>query len=353
MRAMRASVLLVVFLAVIAPRRSDAQAIAGTQGTRLSWVRAEGAERCPDAAALEARIRTRMGRDPFHAGPVRIIEGVVRLQRGQTFSAHITLRDADGNLLGARDLTSNGLDCSGLVSAAAVTIALSLSSAMDEATTPASDETVPAPASATFDPLRVLDTEGLDPSRAARATRLVPSVAVARTRRLPWPALHDSIGVTFHAGLLPLAGAGVALGTEMRLSRFFGVALSFTHLPVQQITQDNGTYSFGMTYAEIDACIDLLGERTATLGTCVGLASGGLEGVFVGSQIASTGERFWLGAAFRLRATVPLYGPLEAALNVELIAPLLGTLLILPDGSDFRQSPVAAVTSLGLGVRFP
>lgn len=91
MRVLRALTSAAALAVIFAARGAHAQSPAPwTQGARLSWVRTESAERCPDSVAVEARIRARTaGTDPFAEGPRRMIEAVVRRDHGVYF-AHIT-----------------------------------------------------------------------------------------------------------------------------------------------------------------------------------------------------------------------------------------------------------------------
>ena len=87
-RAARASAPGIAFaLALLA----SASASWAGEPVRLHWVRLEGAGACIDAAALEARVRQRLGSDPFDARATRAIEGAVR-RSGDLWDAQIAVR---------------------------------------------------------------------------------------------------------------------------------------------------------------------------------------------------------------------------------------------------------------------
>jgi hypothetical protein len=350
MRVRRALTLSMTLAASLAAREAHAQ-----QSTHLSWVREESVQHCPDARAVEARIRHRMGTDPFASGAPRVIEAVVRYSHG-TYYAHITIRDPEGTLLGARDLSSEG-DCEALASAAAVAIALNLTSDLDEpptepATNTSTSSAPPAPSAPSPRPV-FIDPERPDGARAEPPPRPPLQPRHASTRRVPWPALRDNVGVIAHAGLLPSVGLGVGIASEMRLSRYVSIALGFDHLPEQAAVQPRGAYAFGLTFGQFDACFHALGERRETLAICTGLAAGGLHGFVFGSQFTALGELFWAAATASIHATVPICGPLEASFALQSQVHLTSHRFALPDGTTFTQSLVSGMTQLGLAVRFP
>ena len=342
MRVLPALTSLFALAASLAPRTVRAQASEPwTQGARLSWVRSDGAERCPDVDAIEARIRTRSGDDPFVTGPRRMIEATVRREHG-VFTTHITVRDGSGTLLGARDLTSSAPDCEALARAAAVSISLSLAADIDEpaASSPPPTSVVAAPAPPIVDP----ETARLAPPPLGVVTPRVPS---------QWPALRDDVGVVGHIGLLPAPGVGVGIGTQMRLTRWIRVGLAFEHLPVQQFANAAGTYAFGLTYGQLDVCLETLGDRPATLAFCMGITGGGLSGFVIERQPLGYGELFWSAATLGARATIPIYGPVEAAFDLEGYVPITRYQFQLPGGSTFEQANFGGTVRISLGVRFP
>lgn len=93
---------------------------------RLSWVRGEGAARCPDAAFIAARVVAHLrGVDPFTAPASISVEAFVA-HDDEGWHARIFDRDATGALLGARSLDSDEPDCDGVAQASALSIALTL-----------------------------------------------------------------------------------------------------------------------------------------------------------------------------------------------------------------------------------
>ena len=90
---------------------------------RLHWVRSEGAGTCIDPAALEARVRKRLGSDPFDARATRSIEGVVR-RAGEEWEAEIALRAHPGDVEPPlRALKSQARDCESLSEAVVLAVA--------------------------------------------------------------------------------------------------------------------------------------------------------------------------------------------------------------------------------------
>src|SRR5215472_13571955 len=72
---------------------------------RLVWVRAPGAEACPDGAAIQQSVTARLGRSVFSEDAPRTLEAVVQREPGPVWTAHIYLRDAGGSLVGSREFS--------------------------------------------------------------------------------------------------------------------------------------------------------------------------------------------------------------------------------------------------------
>lgn len=87
---------------------------------RLAWTRGEGAESCPAGSDLEARVRARLGRDPFHQGEGPAIEAVVE-REDREWVARIYAHDGAS---GTRELRSGDERCDALADTAALAMAL-------------------------------------------------------------------------------------------------------------------------------------------------------------------------------------------------------------------------------------
>ena len=114
---------------------------------RLEWVRLEGAGSCIDSAELEARVRRRLGNDPFDPRASRSIEGVAR-RAGGVWRAQIAVRAHPGDTNPPlRELESRADDCEALSNATVLAVALAIDPAAAFSDPPAK-EPPPPPAEA-------------------------------------------------------------------------------------------------------------------------------------------------------------------------------------------------------------
>jgi hypothetical protein len=90
-------------------------AAAAARRSSLSWVRGEGAETCIGTRALAEAVEKRLGRSVFvSAAKADIsVEGMVE-RKDAPWRAIVTVADADGNILGTRELTSEEEACASL-----------------------------------------------------------------------------------------------------------------------------------------------------------------------------------------------------------------------------------------------
>ncbi|HYP90593.1 MAG TPA: hypothetical protein VEQ59_20625, partial [Polyangiaceae bacterium] len=104
--------------ALLEPSFARAADPAPTTTYALSWVRAEGAEACPNGRALMTEVERRLGRSVFDAASERAFE--VEVTRfGNTYRSDVFVRDAEGHALGHRTLQSDEPGCAALLSATA------------------------------------------------------------------------------------------------------------------------------------------------------------------------------------------------------------------------------------------
>src|SRR4051794_12315176 len=110
---------------------------------RLDWVRLEGAGSCIDSAELEARVRRRLGSDPFDRRAARRIEGVAR-RAGGVWRAQIAVRAHLGDMSPPlRELESRADDCEALSNATVLAVALAIDPAAAFSDPPAKDPPPP------------------------------------------------------------------------------------------------------------------------------------------------------------------------------------------------------------------
>jgi hypothetical protein len=95
----------------------------------LAWSRAQQAEACPDREQLVGALAARLGRDPFDADSQHNVS--VELSRHEsTWQATLRVCDAEGQVVGSQQITSQSADCDDLFRATVAALAVMLGSAV-------------------------------------------------------------------------------------------------------------------------------------------------------------------------------------------------------------------------------
>jgi hypothetical protein len=300
-------------LLLLAPAAASADPVV----VRLDWVRAPGAERCPDGAALARGVAARLGRDPFGTAGERAVEGLVA-RADDAFTARLSLRDRAGALLGTRSLSSASPDCAALMGAVTLAVALMV-----------------------------------DPEAALRPRPTAP-VPAPRAPTPPTPRpVTVGVDVVGTAGLLPGAAPGVALRATGPITGRLGWSVAALYFPESRTSPDDG-FAFGWTGVSAALCVDLVrGARGAVMG-CGGALVGGMHAVVYRPAPEVPGDRGWFGLTAGARAELAPGGPWRLSAEAALLAPVTRHRydVIGRANAAFEQSAVAGVASLGVGLSF-
>lgn len=212
----------------------------------LSWVRAEGAEECPNGRALMNEVERRLGRTVFDVAAERAFE--VEVTRfGNTYRSDVFVRDAQGQALGRRTLQSDEPGCAALLSATALAIALVID---PEA---AAREAPPAKSAGVFEPAPVAPVAAVaaapaEPPPAARVEAPPPAQPL-RALAPPYDvkmSLRSELGF----GLLPAISPGFELTFAARPSGSrFVVELGAAYGLPQAAQRGIGSLELGLTRA--------------------------------------------------------------------------------------------------------
>lgn len=299
----------------------------------LSWTAPQS---CPDKAAVQAQVAKLAPGSAARDRPLRVA-GVVR-QSESGFVLELSLRD--GELEGRRRFESDS--CAEVVGAAAVTIALLLSSATTDAQELAQD---PAGASgagaATGEDVAREKTAASKAAPAAserpvtlgRGRALAPSLAQGTTRS--WQLLLAAPAIRVGSGVLPDATVGLAagFGVEVDAWRFLlsGVWNFEARVPLAS-GSDYGA-DVARRSARLSACY-WFGSTSWRLAPCATLALEYLVAHGVGSGVATEqADALWLAGG------PGVVGGLELADWVRLTASA---------GLDFQTArPVLVIEGLG------
>jgi hypothetical protein len=298
-----------VLLAATATRAIAAPAGAGpgplgpspVVGVHLSWVRNDAAADCPDAAAIEAEVASRLGDNPFRRTATQFIEAVITRQ-AETLQATIAMRSTDGKLMGSRTLASTSRDCRSIANAAALTIAI-----------------------------------------------LIDPDALMRPPVPPPPPPPRS----------PLPSLGIALAATLEVGRRAAIGITGTFLPERRTSAPNDGFAFGLSTGELDGCfVPVAGGSAAVRAElCGGLSAGLLDAVVYTPAPLDPGQRWAFAATQLMRLVIPLFRAGVLEMGAELAEPFPRRSFFVegqPAGMDtvFTQPALAVTGFVGLGLRW-
>lgn len=313
---MNSRALLVGALIALMRARAEADPLA------IAWVRAEGAERCPDGAALRARVGERLGRAPDPAP--NAIE-VVASRAENVWSARVFVRDGQGALTGERALQTEGNDCEQLVAAVSLVVALVIDP--EAALRPAT----PAVAGVQAAPVT--------PSRLR-----IPTV----TRR----RVEVSGGAVASVAVLPRVAAGVSLDVWAPWSTRWAVAVGARWLP----EVSSGPVALGLVAFRAGPCWTALQGVTGALRVCADLRVGALHAAVRGDEALvadDAGQRVWAGAALSVVGRARVWRWLFVSATLEAQTPFTRDVFVITRraGAEevFQQPPISALGVFSVG----
>jgi hypothetical protein len=316
---------------VVSATYSFAGQARAAEPARLEWVRLEGAGSCIDAAELEARVKRRLGTDPFDPRASRSIEGVAR-RTGNVWRAQIAVRarpdDANPPL---RELESAADDCESLSNAVVLAVAL----AVDPA--------------AAFNDAAVKTSPPPRPVEAPKAPPEPASVSSSETGL----SGHSGLSLVGQLGLLPEASLGLGLDAATALTRRFELGLRARAFPEVEVSADP-SYAIGLVALSLELCAVARPAQAVVLRGCAGPDLGLLHAAVLAGDRTQPGERAWLAAELGGDVAFALTRTLALELGARAVVPVTRYRFTL-EGSDdalFVQSAVAGMAHVGLELRF-
>ena len=310
-----------------------------SQTARLVYVRGEGADTCPDEAALKQSVAARLGYDPFRPFVQPTLFAEVHREKGR-FVGSLKMVDGAGIERGARRFDASGDDCAELTA----TMALSMSIAIDPRSALRPPPATPAPVPDST------EAPSLDKPTDAPAEAPIKAPA-PETPTPPPPAGSKSrlgVGIGLHGtvGLGPVATAGAHISGEVSWSSVsVGLELR-ADLPASSSLERGGVVKTWLIGAAVVPC-----WRVAWFSGC----AVGLVGRLQASSVdvaRETRETFAFAAAgLRLAADFPV----GEALAVRFGADLLGTItpfVLDVDGQRVYDSSVVSGLASATLVKF-
>jgi hypothetical protein len=241
----------------------------------LSWVVLPGAEGCGGAPVIARAVEEQLGRhaivSPSQAD-LSIEARADRSERPPLWHAVVVLRDADGKVLGTRELASTADDCSELRSSVALAAALMIDpDALSHPVPPA----LPA--------LPAEPPPAEPPPPAAPAPTVLPEPRVVIERvEVPVPAVREPAGwrvepsaaFALGFGILPSVATGVRVGVAVRPSRVLAIEAFGSAWSDQTIQVAPGT---AVQFSLFDVGVAACPLRLCAVGRASFTACGGME----------------------------------------------------------------------------
>ncbi|WP_434042201.1 MULTISPECIES: hypothetical protein [Sorangium] len=350
MIARRAAGLALVAAALVAASR-PARASSGEQTASLSWVRLAGAEACVGARALAQAVEARLGRAALVSSTRAelTIEGRIEPVGTGGWRAVLAVADAEGALLGTREITTASPRCGAMDDELALAIALMIdpSAKLSPGAPPplAAPAPLPAPSPATAPP----------PPAVIVQRVLVPVPPTAPPPPAPW-RVEVGAGPLFGLGLLPSLGVAAAVRARLTPPRFLSFEVGGVVWLPDEATSGASATRFSWGEGFVSACPVALGSATR-LSACAGVRLGALRVGGVGFGVDHADERLTAGGALDVRLTRRLVGPLTAGGGLGLIVPIVRDTFYYTDAQGqprevFQMAPLAGTADVLLGVEF-
>lgn len=318
-------------LLVLATVSKGPLAVAQTQPPKAALIvtRGEGAQDCPDSAALAERVRAVAGANVVSAEPgTAAFQTWVQVAIARSFYGYGAQISTSGLHHGSRTLEDVGPSCANLADAIAVTLAIIL------------------------DPYA-----GAPPPRAA-APAEVPMPRAAQKAKPPsdaprpsWFFLAAGAGVTLN--VLDHAMPALAVTAGLRLSASWSLSLGGGYVFSDTVNSPGGEVELSLAYVDFGACGRALGEGgKAQLNWCLTTMLGSLRGSGQGYDNEYSKSSAWFSVGVGPEVVFPIARSFSWILTAEAVLPLVRSGFdVQTAGSQspaFRPSSVGALVSLGV-----
>jgi hypothetical protein len=286
------------------------------------------------------------------------IEGFIERDAGR-WTARIFVRNASGNLVGSREMSSDAAECAPIESAVTLAIALAIdpdAALRSPGSPPAgrtpSSPTVLSPPAATCPPCPAANGTAPAPCPAPPLCPVAKPLAEAEVSGSSRSSTVTLRGV-LAGGLLPSASPGIEVAAKLPVWGALQVVAGAILLPeVRTATSDLG---FGLTAAWAGACADAWSGRWGAASLCAAAMLGAIHAVVYVLEPTTPGQQLWGGASVTPAIRVRIAGPLVLEAGGELVVPATRQQFTVGGrpGVAFQESPVAGVGFLGLGLSIP
>lgn len=313
----------------------------------LSWTRMPGAEQCATPRDVARGVEDRLGRRVFvsPAAAELFVEG--RVERAETgWRVVITLSEADGTVLGTREIDGADEDCRAIDPSAVLVL------------------------SAMIDPEAALRAAAAPETESSEANAEPEPVETARTLEPPPPdcpeppASAPSWRVGLHAGgvaglgMLPELAPGATMHVDVTPPGFVPIELGATLFRTATAgLRDGGGADLSLAWGEAALCPELWSADGAWVRGCGGVQVGTVHSRGFGFDRSFDTEDVVASALLRARTGLRVAGPLTVSLGATLGVPVLRQTFEARAASGetrevFRMTAVTGLLEVGLGGDF-
>jgi hypothetical protein len=321
----------ILLIGLIAGAHADAP-----KKSSLSWVRLEGAESCVATQPLARAVEQRLGRSVFVSASEAELSVEGRVEKKKNWRAHVEVRDAQGKLLGKRDLESTAASCDSLTAPLALALAVMIDPDAALGGGTKADPTPPPNTSGGSDPGSVII--------------ITEPAAKPKPKKELW-RLETNAGFVVAPGLLPGLGFGLEASSLLTtpLAPIAGMA-DVIYLFENERTTNDTSIRISHVRGALGIC-PLQLEAHRFVGS---LCAGGGLGVLLSRTIGPladgrTQANVTLDFDFGARGSFRLFGPIVGGLQTQLLVPILRDKI----GGIYQQGPIGGLGTLFLGVRIP
>jgi hypothetical protein len=351
----RFALLALFALLLAAPRLAWADPPAATPTARLDVTRGPGTSGCPTDEEIRNAVSGRLGYDPFQPDAKRLVSASIA-REGKGLTVTVGLRNDAGRSAGSRVLSSAQNDCVELASAMTLAISIAIDPlAFTRAATPppAPPPTPPAPVSAPppvdAPPPTAPAPVAPPPAPPEAATPQLAPTPPPPARSSPERASSEALAIQPSFGTVASVGAapGVAFGLAGQLAVRRG-AMSIgiegrKDFPMFASTGSGGGVTTSLWLASLVPCV----HRSFFAGCALGSA-GALQGTGYGVDRPQSQTTPYAAAGARLAADFDADRPLSLQINVDFLATLTPTKLLLNGTTAWTTPPASGALGLVL-----
>ena len=312
--------------------------------SRLVYVRASGAEACPDEAALRRAVVARLGYDPFFPSADKTIIAQIK-REGGNLRGSVQLIDDHGLQLGAREFKTRAAQCGELATTMALAVSIAIdpsveARAEDEARAEEAPAAPPVPS-----PVAPTLPKNAAPSTASSAPAIRPVEANLK-KSAEWTVVPGLLfGGSVGTAPVPAFSVGATLGVRRGA---ISVAAEGRNQWSASSDLPAGSIEVSLWTAGMTPCLHV-GPGFG----CVTASLGGFHGGGAGIAYPKASTVPFAIAGGRLGGDLPLSGPFALRAQLDLLRNLTPVSLLVDEQAAWTAPPLTASLAIGVVGHFP